>query len=221
MSYLTNASRSRIQTRGLGAFSSALVIFWIAPAFAGIRAPKQISQVSAHLEVVRWTINQSAEANGSAAQHSQPHLAEWLQLHSNMTLQQQEKALRDEPGFARLPVSRQQRLMERLRQLNSMPPQQRERVLDRMEALERLSPEQRQQLRAAMQQASQLPEKQRQAIREALHNLRQLPQDQQEATINSVQFKKEFSDGERHILETLIQIQTNRQSQAAVPSSGK
>lgn len=210
MSYLTNASRSRIQTRGLGAFSSALVIFWIAPAFAGIRAPKQISEVSAHLE-----------ANGSAAQHSQPHLAEWLRLHSNMTLQQQEKALRNEPGFARLPVARQQRLMERLRQLNSMPPQQRERVLDRMEALERLSPEQRQQLRAAMQQASQLPEKQRQAIREALHNLRQLPRDQQEATINSVRFKKEFSDGERHILETLIQIQNNRQSQAAAPSSGK
>jgi len=148
-----------------------------------------------------------AAKSSGVQQKPQPHLGQWLRLHKNMTLEQQEKALRDEPGFSRLPVPQQQRLMNRLQQLDAMPPQQRERTLQRMEALEKLSPEQRQQLHSAMQDVARLPEQRQRMMHKAFQDLSQLPSEQRQAILESSQFKGQFSDSERQILSTLMSVQ--------------
>ena len=56
------------------------------------------------------------------------HLAQWMSGHNDMTLEQQQQALRREPGFNELPKATQQRFMERLSQLHAMPSDQRQRV---------------------------------------------------------------------------------------------
>lgn len=141
---------------------------------------------------------------------SRPHLAEWLRQHQNMSLKQQERALRNEPGFNRLPLERQQRLLSRLQQVNAMPPLQRERTLERMEALEKLSPQQREQVHSAMQEVGRLPAQRRQLMRKAFHDLSRLPQERRRAVLDSPQFKGQFSDRERQMLRTLMSVQPYR-----------
>src|ERR1700751_5308214 len=51
-----------------------------------------------------------------------PHLGNWLQSHQGESFVGQENALRREPGFNRLPQQQQQRLIDRLHQLDTMPP---------------------------------------------------------------------------------------------------
>ncbi len=137
----------------------------------------------------------------------QEHLPQWFRQHENMSPQDQERALRNEPGFDHLPPREQQRLYNRLQQLNAMPPDRRERTLQRMEALERLSPEQRQQVRQVMQRVTQMPQDRRRMMHKAFGNLTQLPPEQRQAILNSPQFKSQFSYQERQMLGTLMSVQ--------------
>ncbi len=85
-----------------------------------------------------------------------PHLGSWLQNHQGESFVGQENALRREPGFNRLPQPQQQRLIDRLHQLDSMPPQQRQRTLGRIENMERLSPDRRQAVLGSAQELSRM-----------------------------------------------------------------
>ncbi len=144
---------------------------------------------------------------GGTQARRQQHLPQWFRQHQNLSPQAQERALRNEPGFDRLPPREQQRLFNRLQQLNAMPPERRERTLQRMEALERLSPEQRQQVRSAMQQVTQMPADRQRMMHKAFRDLSQLPPEQRQAVLNSSQFKNQFSDNERQTLGTLMSVQ--------------
>lgn len=145
---------------------------------------------------------------------SRPHLAQWLNEHRDMPLNEQERALRNEPGFGRLPVARQQRLLKRLQQLNAMPRQQRARTLQRMEALEKLSPQQREQLRQVVREVGGMPQPRQRMMHKAFHDLSQLPPEQRDAVLDSPQFKSQFSDRERQILGTLMSVQPYQPAQA-------
>lgn len=152
------------------------------------------------------------------------HLPQWFRQHQNLSLPAQQQALRNEPGFNRLPPLEQQRLFNRLQQLNAMPQARRERTLQRMEALEKLSPEQRQQVRNTMQQITQMPDDRRLMMHKAFRDLTQLPPEQRQAILNSPQFKSQFSDHEREMLNTLMSVQPYdppRQSGADIQNGGK
>ena len=64
----------------------------------------------------------NAVAGPVVPQPQREHLGEWLRQHQNMPFPEQERALRTESGFNRLPPAKQQRLLERLQQLDAMPP---------------------------------------------------------------------------------------------------
>lgn len=140
-------------------------------------------------------------------QQAREHLPEWFRQHENLSLPEQARALQSEPGFARLPFRKQQRLLRRLEQLDAMPPRRRERTLERMEALEKLSPEQRFQVRSVMQQVTQMPEQKRRRLRKAFRNLTQLSPSQRQTVLNSPGFQAEFSASERQMLGTLLSVQ--------------
>jgi hypothetical protein len=137
---------------------------------------------------------------------SQEHLGQWMSRHSNMSLDQQQRALENEPGFRQLPPQTQQHLRNRLTQLNDMPPDKRRRLIERNEAIERLTPSQRQQFRGAMQQLGALPEDRRRMVARAFRDLREMPPSQRDSALNSDRFRGQFTPQERGTLSQLLVI---------------
>lgn len=136
-----------------------------------------------------------------------PHLLQWMDRHSNLTPEQQQKALEHEPGFRDLPPQTQQQMHNRLNQLNSMPPEQRQRWLERNEAIARLAPQQRQQVRDTMKQFSELPTDRRRQVARAFHDLRDLPEQQRQSLLNSDRYRSQFSDQELGAISGLLSIE--------------
>jgi hypothetical protein len=137
---------------------------------------------------------------------NQEHLEQWMNQHSNMPLNQQQRALEKEPGFRQLPPQTQQHLRERLNQLNNMSPEQRRRLIEHNEAIERLTPPQRQQFRGAMQQLGSLPMDRRRMVARAFRDLREMPPAERQSVLNSDRFQGQFSPQERGTLNQLLNI---------------
>src|SRR5512133_1504228 len=98
------------------------------------------------------------QANGGIRlQGPGPHQGDWLRNHQNLPPEQQEQALRSDPGFQRLPPERQQQLVNQLQRFSRLSPDQRQTMLQRMETWEHLTPEQRQQARMVWDRFRQLP----------------------------------------------------------------
>ena len=142
-----------------------------------------------------------------AALNQQQHLPGWLQSHQGESFAGQENSLRQEPGFNRLPQPQQQRLIDRLHQLDTMPPQQRQRTLSRIENMERLSPDRRQQVRSSAQELGAMPQERRQQVRSAFRSLRDLPPAERQQQLASPAFRSQYNDRERQILGNLLSVE--------------
>ena len=153
----------------------------------------------------RWP---SAGANRPMTQNGrQEHLAQWMDRHQNLSLDQQQRALANEPGFRQLPQQTQQRMQQRLSQLNAMPPTQRSHVLERAEQMENLNPDQRQQVRGAMSQLGMLPLDRRRVVAHAFRQLREIPPGQRQAYLNSGNLPQQLSPQERGTLNNLMAVE--------------
>jgi hypothetical protein len=148
----------------------------------------------------------NGQKNGFGGGPNHQHLAQWMESHQNLSLEQQQRALQQEPGFRQLPQETQQRLHDRLTQLNNMSPEQRQRVTDRTEAMERLSPDQRGQVRGALSALGALPQQRRMAVARVFRALRDMPDAQRQAYLNSPQMRTQFSDQERATLNNLFTV---------------
>ncbi len=131
----------------------------------------------------------------------------WLNEHSNLSLQQQEQALDQEPGFHELPPETQQRYRNRLAQLDAMNPQRRQNILARNEAMERLSPEQRAEVRGALGQLGSLPQEQRHAVAQTFNALRALPANDRSAAFNSGRFGPPLNGQQQAVLSNLLTVE--------------
>jgi hypothetical protein len=127
--------------------------------------------------------------------------------HSNMSLEEQQRALENEPGFHSLPAQTQQRFRNELTELNNMPPEQRRRLLQRNEAMERLTPQQRQRFNGSLEKLGALPPDRRRLVARAFRDLREMPPEQRQAMLNSDRIRGEFSDQERSTLNSLLAIE--------------
>lgn len=135
------------------------------------------------------------------------HLAEWMNQHSNLTPQEQQQALQHEPGFGQLPRTTQQRMLDRLAQLDAMNPRQRQRVLARTESMEKLNPDQRAEVRGAMSQLGSLPVEDRRAVARTFRALRELPPEQRVQAYASGQYGPALSDTQRTVLFDLLRVE--------------
>jgi hypothetical protein len=136
-----------------------------------------------------------------------PHLDNWLQSHQGESFVGQENALRREPGFNRLPPQQQQRLVDRLHQLDTMPPQQRQRTVGRIENMERLTPDRRQAVRNSAQELSNMDPARKQQVRGAFRALREMPPGERERVLNSPAYRSMYSDHERQVLGNLLSVE--------------
>ena len=190
-----------------------------APAPIERRAPPAVSQGTG-------TSAAGAQEQAKHRQFTGPHgehLIDWMTQHSNLSLQQQQQALEQEPGFRDLPVETQQRYLNRLAQLGAMNPQRREQLLARNEVMGQLTPEQRAQVRGALGQLGALPQDQRRAVAETFRLLRDLSPDQRFAALNSGHGGPPLNPAQRSVLEDLLTVAPilpfpNRPSMAPRPS---
>lgn len=67
-------------------------------------------------------------ANGYPGYAPQGHLQSWLNQHQGLPMQDQERLLRTDPNFNRLPPGQQQRLMQQLHHVDQMPEQSRSSI---------------------------------------------------------------------------------------------
>jgi hypothetical protein len=138
---------------------------------------------------------------------NQQHLGGWLQSHQGQSFSSQANSLRQEPGFSNLPQQQQQRLIDRLHQLNSMPPEQRQRTLGRVENMERLSPDRRQAVRNSAQELSAMDSGRKQQVRGAFRALRDMPPAERQRMLDSPEFRSQYNDHERQVLSNLLSVE--------------
>lgn len=134
------------------------------------------------------------------------HLAQWMNEHKSLPLDQQQQALANERGFRDLAPVEQQRMYQRLAQLNSMNPAQRQRLLSRTEAMERLPPMQRQQVREAMRQLGSLPADRRHIVARTFYTLRDMQPYQRQGYLNSADYASQFNAQERSAIGNLLTV---------------
>ena len=148
---------------------------------------------------------------------SQQHLGSWMESHRNLPLDQQHRALEQEPGFHQLAPEQQQRMRDRLTDLNRMDPAKRQGMIDRTEAMERLNPQQRQQVRSAAAQLGGLPPDRQRVVAQTFRGLQSMPPDQRQNYMNSPQFRSQFNDQERGTLNNLMQVSPYLPMRQAAP----
>lgn len=127
------------------------------------------------------------------------HFGQWLNQHRDQPLDQQRRALQNDPAFRRLPPQRQQEYVQRLQHFNSLPADRQQQILRRGEVWEHLRPEQRQDFRNFARQYNSLPADRRQAVRNAVQALRAMPPEARQREIDSGRFGS-FSPQERQML---------------------
>ena len=185
-----------------------VLLFAAAPVFArGLKPPPPPPAPKAQRAQPPNTAARPEPRIAARPAENQEHLQQWMDHHSNLSLPQQQRALRNEPGFRDLPPQLQQHELDELARLYNMDPQQRARMLDRNEALERLTPPQRQQWRIAVEQLNTLPPDRRRVMTRVILDLREMPPDQRQLTLNSPAFRAQFSDGERTMLSTILTVE--------------
>lgn len=135
------------------------------------------------------------------------HLGSWLNQHSNLAPQEQERILRSDPSFSRLPNGEQQRLVQQLHQVNNLNEQQRQRRLARTEMLERLSPQERMNLNRSNQIFAAMPPNRQGMVKRAFQDLRAVPLDQRTTVLNSMRYQGVFSTEERAILADFLRVE--------------
>ena len=135
------------------------------------------------------------------------HLQDWLNQHQNVPVQDQERMLRNDPSFKRLPQGDQQRLTQQLRQVDKMPAPQRDLRLQRNEMLERLSPEDRMSINRSGRQWAALPADRQTQVRRAFQDLRGVPLDQRQTVLNSARYQGQFTPEERGILSDFLRVE--------------
>ncbi len=198
-----------MKSAGLISMSCSLLLL-AAPALAqrpqpngGNRFQRQVDQAQrTEMQAQRQAQRQQQmQANGGNRLHGPgPHQGDWLRNHQGLSPEQQEQALRSDPGFQKLPAQRQQQLMNQLQRFNRLTPEQRQTMLQRMETWEHLTPEQRQQARMVWDRFRQLPDDRRQAVHQAYQRLLNMPPEQRQRVMSSDRFRSMFNDDERGII---------------------
>ncbi len=135
---------------------------------------------------------------------NQQHLAQWMQSHQNMPLEEQQRALENEPGFHQLNPEVQARMHQQIARLNGMTPERRQLAMARTEWMEHLAPEQRLQVHSALSSLGQLPPDRRRFVARTFNALRNVPDAQRQAYLNSPNMRGQFSDQERATLNGLF-----------------
>lgn len=142
------------------------------------------------------------------------HFGDWLRNSKNLTAEQKQKALQDDPKFKSLTAEQQERLKSRLDWFNSLSPDRQQKILNRMEMWEHMSPDQHQRARALTERLRGLPDDRRSAIRKQCRMMGDMSVNDRKNTMNSDQFRRNFNDDERDIVARCLEFRDNNDMNA-------
>ncbi len=149
-----------------------------------------------------------------------PHISQWLKKNQHLSLQDQEKALANDPEFQKLPPDKQDHFKGLLRDFNSKPPEQRERMLQRMDRFEHLTPEQQDQARKIWMQVRQMAEDQRRHFRQGMRQLTETSPEQRQNMIDSEDFRSRYTDEERGLMKQFVDLNVLPERNEPEPPQG-
>lgn len=149
------------------------------------------------------------------------HFGQWLNQHRDQPLEQQRRALQNDPQFKHLPEQQRQQYEQRLQHFNSLPAERQQQILRRGEVWEHLRPQQRQDFRNFASQYNSLPPDRRQAVRNAIQTLRAMPPEARQREIQSGRFSN-FSPQERQMLNSAsnLPLAPSPQNNSGSPATG-
>src|SRR5947207_9163045 len=125
--------------------SATVVLLAGALCLPGIAAPQKSNQNRARNEHDRERMP------AGRVQNNAPRPGKWLSEHLNLSPEQRQKELSNDPEFKQLNPQQQDHLRQRLNQFNSMPPEQQRRMLNRWRAMQSLPPDRQELLRNSLQ----------------------------------------------------------------------
>ena len=120
-----------------------------------------------------------------------------LERWRRMSPEQRRKALE------RLSPERRRMLVERLRRLEKLTPEERRRLRRDYQRFRRLPPERQEHYRKLYQRFNRLPGDRRRLVAAELRRLRRMSPDERRQRIRSEEFRREFDERERRLLEEL------------------
>ena len=135
------------------------------------------------------------------------HLGDWLNQHHNLPVQEQERMLRGDPDFRRLPPAEQQRVVQQLHQVNQLSEEQRERRLARAVMIEHLPPQEQMRINLSARRWATLPLDRQTMMKRAFQDLRAVPLDQRPTVLNSERYQGVFTPEERGILSDMLLVE--------------
>jgi len=182
-------ARLRSRTLRGGAVVLLIALLGAAPCLAG-----------EHKEQPKPQQHQAAPHPPAKPAGQQAHAGQWLRQNRNLTPEQQQRALENDPQFRKLPPQQQERLRQRLQHFNQRPPEEQQKILDRMDTWGHLTPEQKQQARQMHSQWQQLSPERKQAVQNAVRTLRAMPPEARQSQIDSPAYQRQFTPQERQIL---------------------
>jgi hypothetical protein len=145
------------------------------------------------------------------------HSGQWLNQHREQPLDQQRRALENDPQFRHLPRETQQQYEQRLQRFNTMPADRQQQLLHRMETWEHLTPEQKQEFRGMGAQFNNLPPDRRRVVHSAIDTLRAMPPDARRREVESGRYNQ-FSPQERQILNDAARLPLAPSDSNSAPS---
>ena len=135
-----------------------------------------------------------------------PHAGQWLREHGDDPPEKQMKELQSDPNFRRLSPERQQQFINRLNRLNSMPAQRREQTLNELDVIEHMTPQQRERARGLFSDLRRMPDERQRAVGSALRDLRIMSPEDRQRTIDSEDYRRNYSDQERNLMRGMTEL---------------
>ena len=122
---------------------------------------------------------------------------------------EQDQALRDDPGFQRMPAEAQERMRRQVRRMSRMsrrPAGERERMLERERRFSRMTLEQQEQARQVFAEWRRLPRERKQAIQEKLRQLRGLAPEARKQRLEDPAFLEGLEPSEQELMRELANL---------------
>ncbi len=139
-------------------------------------------------------------AGGGPRHHPFPR---WFDDLANMSPEDREHALQDNPRFQKLPPERQEEIRKRLQHYSEIPPERRAQMRERWDVMESLTPEGRQKIREVFPRWRGLEPERRKAVGDEFRALRGMTAAERERRLASPEFQKTFSPEEQQVLKDL------------------
>jgi len=124
-----------------------------------------------------------------------------------LPVQEQDRLLRGDPNFRRLPSADQRRVLQQLHQVDQLSEEQRQRRLARTEMLANLLPQDQMRINHSARRWTELPPERQMQMKSAFHDLRAVPLSQRPTMLNSARYRSAFTPEELGILSDMLRVE--------------